>query len=122
MIRTLMAAGLLMSATPALSQTFKGFHADATVGYDRVGARISAGVDSSKGHKGGVVFGAAAGWDIQAGSLVFGPYGGIDFSTTKKCIPIFGNDRGCAKAKRNVEAGGRLGAVVGEKTLVYGKV
>jgi outer membrane immunogenic protein len=117
-----LAVGLMASAAPALAQSFQGFHADATVGYDRVGARVSDGTSSIKGHKSGVVFGAAAGWDFQAGSLVFGPYGGIDFATTKRCTPIFGNDKGCAKAKRNFEAGGRLGAVVGDKTLLYGKV
>jgi len=112
----------ILAAVPAYAESFQGFHADATAGYDRVSARLSDGVDSIKAHKGGLVYGVSAGWDFRSHGVVFGPYAGVDLSTVKECTEVLGNDRVCAKAKRNFEVGGRFGGVVGKQALIYGKV
>jgi outer membrane immunogenic protein len=52
--------------------------------------------------------------------MVIGLYAGIDFSSTDYCSEVYGLDEGCIEAGRNLTAGVRLGAPVGN-ALVYAK-
>jgi outer membrane immunogenic protein len=113
---------LLLAATaalPAFAQdvppTYSGGHVEVITGVDRVRA-------NGEG-KTGVLYGLNAGYDFQsAGGGVFGIEGEVADASTKTCASgvIAANDRVCAKAKRDLYAGGRAGFVAGS-TLIYGK-
>lgn len=104
------------AATPAFAQDeaapFTGGHITAIVGYDILDLNTS-GVDNPNG----LTYGAAVGYDIQSGNVLFGIEGEITGSTSKVEV---GNVT-AAKAGRDLYAGGRLGYVFG-RTAVYGKV
>jgi outer membrane immunogenic protein len=121
-MRTYLAAALLAAtvATPALAQgeavpTFTGGHIEPIVGVDRLRANGSG--------KTGVTYGIAGGYDFQSPSgTVFGIEGEVADASTKDCIngAVVATDRLCAKAKRDLYAGGRIGFTSGS-TLIYGK-
>jgi outer membrane immunogenic protein len=98
------------TATPAFAQdtgstdTFTGPRVEAVAGWDHVGAQGD-GED-------GLVYGAAIGFDKQLGHIVLGAEGEVAGSTV--------DDSG-VHAGRDLYAGGRIGFVVGNSTLIYGK-
>jgi outer membrane immunogenic protein len=111
-MRFLAATALLLAATatPAFAQAdqapapFTGGHVEAVSGLDHVGAFGDG--DS------GVVYGGAIGYDLQRGHVVFGAEGEVTGSSVE--------DSG-VRAGRDLYAGGRVGFVVGDSTLIYGK-
>ncbi|MDB5677302.1 porin family protein [Sphingomonas bacterium] len=124
-MRFLIASALMASAaiaTPALAQDapapdkeFQGFKIVGNTGIDRV----NAGGDGETG----LSYGGTVGYDYQAGKAVFGIEGGIDGSTTKRCDSnvVVAGDELCARTGRDLYVGGRIGAVVGGKALLYVK-
>jgi outer membrane immunogenic protein len=109
-------------AAPALAQDqapedtpFSGFRLEAITGYART--------DVEAEGSGGIVYGGAAGFDVQSGSIVFGLEVEGSDSTIDKCVGgIFvPGDTLCVQEGRDLYAGGRIGAVVGSKTLLYVK-
>ena len=71
----------------------------------------------------GVTYGIAGGYDFQTPSgTVFGIEGEVADATTDDCVSgvVVASDRLCAKAKRDLYAGGRVGFTSGS-TLIYGK-
>lgn len=116
----LTALALTAAATPALAQdtgapTFTGGHIEAITGVDRV--RQNGSGDT------GVSYGVAGGYDVQTASgTLFGIEGEYADATTDNCVRgvIVATDRLCAKAKRDLYAGGRIGFVAGS-TLIYAK-
>jgi outer membrane immunogenic protein len=92
-----------------------GFHVDAIVGYDR--ANI---VDEGAS---GALYGVGAGYDFRAGNVVFGVEGEATDSTAEECASDFqiAGDELCIGAGRDFYAGARVGAVVGNSTLIYAK-
>lgn len=121
-MRAYLVAALLAAsaATPALAQdaatpTFSGAHIEGIAGVDRLRANGSG--------KTGVTYGVAGGYDVQTLSgTVFGIEGEVADASTKDCVGgvIVATDRLCAKAKRDLYVGGRLGFTTGS-TLIYGK-
>ncbi len=113
-MRFLSASALLLAviATPAFAQddappaseTFTGPHAEAIAGWDNV--RGSGDSDS------GLAYGGAIGFDVQKGPAVFGVEGEVTGSTVE--------DSGI-HAGRDLYAGGRIGYVIGDTTMVYAK-
>ncbi len=108
----------LAAAAPAAAQTaeplLSGARIEARVGWDRpvIEASLSDGVDSisDKAGKSGVTYGVEAGYDIRtAGATILGAYAGIEDSSTKECIEIYGGDQGCINAGRNITVGARVG-------------
>ena len=98
-----------LAATPALaqgSQPFNGGHVEAIMGYDH----ISDGDD-------GILYGIGAGYDYRTGNLVLGIEGEILESSAGDCV---GNT--CVDASRDFYIGGRLGGVVNNNLLIYGKL
>lgn len=110
----------MLAATPAFAQDDTNFHGGARI-EGRVGLdEAVVSVDGDSGSKAGVVYGAEAGYDVVMSGWVLGAYAGIEGATTKECDAVFGNDRACLKASRNITAGVRAGAIVG-RGLLYAK-
>jgi outer membrane immunogenic protein len=93
---------------------FSGPRVEGLVGYDRV---------QNHGHDSGVAYGVGAGYDFQRGGMVFGAEVEAADSTTKRCVgartPV--DPRICARSGRDLYVGGRVGTVVGSRTLLYAK-
>jgi outer membrane immunogenic protein len=107
-MRVIFAAAALatVSATPAFGQSFNGGNVAALVGFDHA---EFAGESGS-----GVLYGIGAGYDFQSGGAAFGIQLEAADATTKNC------DLGvCIRAGRDLYAGGRIGGVVNNKTLIY---
>jgi len=124
-MRFLIASAMLASAaiaSPALAQDapapapdkeFQGFSITAITGVDNASAFGESGT--------GVLYGGQVGYDIQSGKAVFGIEGEAIGASTKYCIAPTATTRFCDKAGRDLYVGGRLGYVVGGKTMVYAK-
>jgi len=104
------------AATPALAQErapFTGPRVEGVIGWDRVQA--------GGGHDDDVLYGVNAGYDAQMGGAVVG--GEVEYtdSDTRSCFgsTTVADPRVCAKASRDLYVGGRVGTVVGERTLLY---
>jgi outer membrane immunogenic protein len=114
------AAALLAGtlATPAFAQepaNVGGFHIDGLVGYDRTNIEDEG--------TNGVVYGIGAGYDLRLGNAVLGIEGEAADSTSDECFTtgaIVGDEL-CVSAGRDLYAGLRVGAVVGNNTLLYAK-
>lgn len=105
-------------ATPAFAQDrgpFEGFRVDGLVGYDRA--------EVDEGNTEGITYGAAVGYDLQRGGAVFGVEGEVSDSSADECFTavVVATDELCAAAGRDFYVGGRVGAVVSPRVLVYGK-
>jgi outer membrane immunogenic protein len=128
-MRISVVAGLVagISAAPAVAQdvppaslsgvppvSMSGFHIEGLAGYDS--ARIADDND------GGILYGARAGYDFQAGRFVFGIEGEASESTNHACVTglFAANDSLCARAGRDFAITGRAGVVVGRRVLLYG--
>ena len=68
-------------------------------------------------------YGGAVGYDIQRGGTVFGVEAEGTGSTTDSCsgAGTAASPSICLKAGRDLYAGGRVGAVLGDSTLLYAK-
>ncbi len=125
--RYLLAGALAALATPAIAQETgtTGFRAEVRAGYDNAQLNVDYddGVDSFNESDGanGIAYGAEIGYDFNLGSVVVGPYAGIDFASTDYCSELFGDDEACIEAGRNITAGLRLGAQVSSNALIYAK-
>ncbi len=120
-MRSIVVAALVAAtaAAPAFAQDaaapFTGPRIEGLVGWDRLQA--------NGGHDDGVTYGVAAGYDIQTGMGLVGIEGEVGDSTAKECsgAASTADPRICAKAARDLYVGGRIGKVVGGKTLLYAK-
>jgi outer membrane immunogenic protein len=113
----LAAAATLAAAAPAFAQEgapFTGAHVDGIVGWDRL---------QSNGHNDDVMYGVSGGYDMQMGGALVGIEGEATDSNNKACAgaATVANPRLCAKAARDLYVGGRVGTVVGGRTLLYAK-
>jgi outer membrane immunogenic protein len=81
-------------------------------------------VEALAGTDGGLILGGGLGYDFQRGKIVFGVEGEALTSTDRECetLDTTIQDRLCAKADRDLYAGGRIGVALGTGTLLYGKV
>ena len=121
-MRNIVTAALLSAtaiAAPAAAQEqapFTGPRAEAVVGWDR----IQGGGD----HADGVSYGGQVGYDFQSGFGLIGIEGEATGSSADRCTgPASAtNPNLCLKAGRDLYAGARIGTVLGENTLLYGKV
>jgi outer membrane immunogenic protein len=121
-MRSIVVAALVAAtaASPVFAQDssgrapFTGPRIEGLAGWDRV---------QNNGHDDGVNYGVAAGYDIQTGMGVVGIEGEVGDSSTKQCVgaKTTADPRLCAKAARDLYIGGRIGKVIGDKTLIYAK-
>lgn len=105
-------------ATPALARDkapFSGPHIQGVVGYDTT--------DIGDRNSDGATYGASAGYDFRAGGAVLGIEAEATDSTVDECVAgvVTPGDELCGKVDRDLYVGGRVGAVVGSKTLLYAK-
>lgn len=121
----LFTAALIASAAfaaPAFAQDsgqeFSGPRAEAIVGWDHI--KDDSSYDASKD---GVTYGGAIGYDLQRGNTVFGVEGEITGASTRDRATdvLAAGDSLRVKADRDLYVGGRLGFVVGGRTLIYAK-
>lgn len=111
---------LLATAAPAYAQdanpTFTGAHVEAIAGVDHV--------RSSPESNTGFVYGGNVGYDIAAGKVVLGVEGEVTSAENRRCANnvLAAGDELCEKAGRDLYAGGRIGAILGGRTLLYAKV
>lgn len=76
------------------------------------------GEDSRNGFN----YGVEVGYDMRASeNFVLGAYAGIEQATTKDCSEVYGLDRACIRAGRDITVGLRAGTFVGANTLIYVK-
>lgn len=106
-------------ATPAFAQgnstaPFTGAHVEAIAGWDQLRNGDS---------KSGFLYGLGAGYDMQMGSLVVGAEGELsDSNLRRRAYDVSApDDRLTLKAGRDLYIGGRVGGVIGGRTLLYAK-
>jgi outer membrane immunogenic protein len=109
------AAGI---AAPAMAQDrgpFTGFKVEGLAGWDRP--------QGSGDHANGIAYGVGAGYDFQLGGAVLGIEGEAGDSSANRCTTgvVTPGDRLCLDAGRDLYVGGRVGGVVGGRTLLYAK-
>lgn len=104
---------ILATAVPAAAADFVGPRAEVRTGWDHVSVK-GAGSDD------GILYGLGLGYDFAVSEdLIAGIEAGVDFSTTKECAPLFGNDELCAKQGRDLSIAGRLGTKIDDNALIY---
>ena len=105
-------------ATPAFAQnapTFQGPRVEGQIGYDSVDVEGEA--------SDGISYGVAVGYDLQRGGAVFGVEAEASDSSVDECVTgvDVATDELCAAAGRDFYIGGRIGAAVSPRVLVYAK-
>lgn len=115
LLAALLAGGLTMPAAAQDPAPFSGLRVEGLVGYDTTDVEDE-GAD-------GVVYGAQLGYDFQSNGAVFGIEGEVSDSTVDECVSgvSLPGDTLCARAGRDLYVGGRVGAAVSERVLLYGK-
>lgn len=101
-------------AEPAADKAATGFRVEAIAGYE------DAKFDSVRGDS-GFLYGLGVGYDIAAGRFRFGLEGEASDSTAKECS-VFAANTVCSKAGRDLYAAARIGGMISDKALLYGKV
>jgi outer membrane immunogenic protein len=105
---------LAQDAEPVTEKAASGFRVEAITGYE------DSSFDSVRGGN-GLLYGVGIGYDVAAGRMRFGLEGEASDSTAKDCSTIAGNTV-CSRAGRDLYAGARVGGMIGDKVLLYGKV
>ena len=105
-------------AAPAFAQEaapFTGLRVEGLVGYDTTKVE-GEGSD-------GVLYGGAVGYDMQLGGAVLGIEAEATDSTIDECVSgvVNAGDELCGEFGRDLYVGGRIGAVIGSKALLYAK-
>lgn len=120
-MRRMIFAALLAGtvATPTFAQDaapFTGARIEGLIGWDR--SKVE-----DAGREDGVAYGVGVGYDFQMGGAVVGAEAEVADASTKECgSNVFAaGDELCFKAKRDLYVGGRVGGVLGQNTLIYGK-
>lgn len=108
------AAAALSLSAPAMAQDyapFTGPRAEVIVGYDKLDTN-----DGVIGNPDGLLYGAALGYDFQAGNVVLGIEGEVTESTGKTEFVGFDVD-----VARDLYVGGRVGVAMDAGSLLYAK-
>lgn len=127
----LAAASIAVLSTPAYAQSdednFTGFRLEGVGGYDVTKAGSSVDNEANENDDesiDGLVYGAAAGYDFNAGGVVLGVEAELTDSTAKVEVDdgdFEGFGLGRVEAGRDLYVGARVGATIGESTLAYVK-
>jgi outer membrane immunogenic protein len=110
-------------ATPAFAQddskSFSGPRVEAIAGWDH----FNDGSNGQRISNDGVTYGGAAGYDFQAGKLVFGAEGEVTGSTVRDRAGdvLVAGDSLRTKMGRDLYVGGRIGFVAAPQVMIYGK-
>ncbi|HYG47700.1 MAG TPA: porin family protein [Allosphingosinicella sp.] len=111
----LLAGSLAVPAYAQEAEPFSGVKVEGLVGYDTTDVE---GTDAD-----GLAYGLGVGFDKQSGKMVFGIEGEATESELAECVDgvVVPADTLCARVGRDLYAGGRIGAVLGSRTLLYAK-
>jgi outer membrane immunogenic protein len=116
----------LGTSTPAFAQVayqVNGPRIEGRIGWDNTALDLHAsdGTESfnQSESKSGITYGGELGYDVSWSSATLGVYAGVEDSSTKECLAIYGDDEGCLKAGRNITVGARVGYPVGPASLAY---
>lgn len=132
-VATLLAGTMMAAASPALAQSvdddspFTGLRVQGVTGFDSIGAGSSVdddGVDNNDQSAEGIIYGVAAGYDIDFGGIVIGPEAEFSGSTAKATYEdgdFEGFGFGNTSTGRDIYLGLRAGAKVGDRALAYVK-
>mgnify|MGYP003577400949 CR=1 FL=1 len=115
--KTLILPAILVPA-PARAQDAEPFTGPSVVAIGGVDHASGGGFKDT-----GVLYGGAVTYDLGAGKLRYGVEGEVTGSTRKGCesnVAVTG-DRSCFHTGRDLYIGGRLGAVVSDNVMLYGK-
>lgn len=107
-----------LAAVPAAAQDAEPFTGPSVVAIGGVDHASGGGFKDT-----GVLYGGAVTYDLGAGKLRYGVEAEVTGSTKKGCESnlVVTGDRGCYNTGRDFYVGGRLGAVVSENVMLYGK-
>jgi outer membrane immunogenic protein len=116
------ALAALMACVPgaALAQDKPASKLDGVRIEARIGYETPTVSDSGTIYKIGsaVSYGGEIGFDLKAGkNVTVGPYAVYEFSSVSLC-----DSTGCLKEDGNLGAGGRIGFIAGNSTVIYAKV
>lgn len=109
-------------AAPAMAQDtgdFSGFKATAIIGYDNadLGA-VFIGIERFEFKNAqGLIYGINVGYDRQTGKFVYG----VELEATDSAADVDNQFLGQIEMGRELYAGGRVGFVVSDNALIYGK-
>ncbi|AWW75085.1 autotransporter outer membrane beta-barrel domain-containing protein [Erythrobacter sp. KY5] len=127
----LSAASVALLSTPAFAQdaddNFTGFRLEGVGGYDTSRAGSSVDDDANQDNDqsiDGLVYGAAVGYDFNAGGVVLGVEAELTDSTadTEFADGDFeGFGLGNVETGRDIYLGARIGTTIGDTTLLYAK-
>lgn len=115
--RVLASALLLIGSRVSAAEPFSGPHAEAVLGWNHV-TRTAQHQNSD-----GIAYGGGFGYDVRSGAIVVGALTELAGSSGSSCSNylVLGEISGesCSKESRSLFAGGRLGFVMGNTTLLY---
>jgi outer membrane immunogenic protein len=123
-MKKLVAIALAIACVPGVAaaqeevgvpKKFDGLRLEARIGYETPTITVDGDEDVYKIGS-AASFGGEIGFDIKANKIVVGPYVNYEFSGVELCEYDV-----CLGEKGNFSVGGRLGVIVGTKTLIYGK-
>lgn len=126
----LAAASLAAISSPALAQSsdenFNGFRLEGIGGYDTSRAGSSVDDDTNEDNDqsiDGFVYGVGAGYDVNTGGVVLGVEAELTDSTASVDLADDpeGFGLGDVETGRDIYVGARVGAPVGDSTLLYAK-
>lgn len=130
----ILVSGIALVAVPAMAQdgttepgsTFTGPRVEAVLGYDKLkaGSSIDDGISDRNQKADGLLYGVGVGYDVDVGPVVVGAEAELTDSTAKSRFSngeFAGFGLGNVKANRDIYVGGRIGAKVSPKALVYVK-
>jgi outer membrane immunogenic protein len=111
----LLAGALAVPAHAQEAEPFSGIKVEGLVGYDTTDVE---GNDAD-----GIAYGLGVGFDKQSGKMVFGIEAEATETSLGECVDgvVVPADTLCARVGRDLYAGGRIGTVIGSRTLLYAK-
>lgn len=105
-------AGVPAMAQDVASAPFTGLRVEGLLGGDRL---------QNGGHDDAIMYGVGAGYDLQMGGLLVGVEADITDSDARQCYGVSIGNGICASTGRDIAVGGRVGTVLGGRTLLYAK-
>jgi outer membrane immunogenic protein len=99
-----------------VAHKFNGARVEARIGYETPTVTVDGDDDVYKIGS-AVSYGGEIGFDVRVNKIVLGPYVNYEFSGVDLCDGDI-----CLGEKGNLSVGARVGAIVGTKGLIYGKL
>ena len=121
------ATALVAISTPAMAQEAApaGFHVEGVLGYDSTKASVDyedtafpADNFEDSASEGSFLYGVNAGYDFALGTNTIGFEVGAEWTDTKHCDELYGDDALCGSLKRNLYAGLKGSTMLAPRTAL----